>query len=302
MSLKADAGARARETLGWWPANRWLILRRGAQLGFLAVFLTGPLFGVWIAKGTLAQSLTFETLPLSDPFILLQSVAAGHWPEATALTGATIVLAAYLLAGGRAYCAWACPVNPVTDAAAWTRRKLGLRKGWQPRRWTRRAIMAAVLAASALTGTLAWELVNPVTALHRALVFGGGFGLAAAALIFLFDLFVSRHGWCGHLCPVGAFYGLVGEGAVLRVSAGARTACDDCMDCYAVCPEPQVITPALKGDATGHGPLILSGDCLNCGRCIDVCSEHVFRFAHRFDQSLDDGKAPSRAPLYGQGG
>ena len=149
---------------------------------------------------------------------------------------------------------------------------------------------------------LAWELVNPVTALHRALVFGAGFGLAAAALIFLFDLFVSRHGWCGHLCPVGAFYGLVGAGSVLRVSASARAACNDCMDCFAVCPEPQVITPALRGAETGHGPLILSGDCLNCGRCIDVCSEQVFRFTHRFDQSLNGGRAPSRAPLYGQGG
>ena len=302
MSLRSDAGARARDRLGWWPANRWLILRRSAQLGFLGAFLTGPLFGIWITKGTLAQSLTLETLPLSDPFILLQSVFAGHLPGVTALTGAAIVLAAYLLAGGRAYCAWACPVNPVTDAAAWTRRKLGLKKGWQPRRWTRLAIIAAVLAASALTGTLAWELVNPVTALHRGLVFGAGFGLAAAALIFLFDLFVARHGWCGHLCPVGAFYGLVGEGSVLRVSASARAACDDCMDCFAVCPEPQVITPALRGGETGHGPLILSGNCLNCGRCIDVCSEQVFRFTHRFDQSLADGTQPSRAPLYGQGG
>ena len=91
MSLKRDAGARARDRFGWWAANRWLILRRLAQLGFLTVFLTGPFFGVWIAKGTLAQSLTFGVLPLSDPFILLQSVLAGHWPELTALTGAAAV-------------------------------------------------------------------------------------------------------------------------------------------------------------------------------------------------------------------
>jgi len=301
MSLRADAGARARERLGWWAASRWLLLRRGAQLGFLAAFLTGPLFGIWIAKGTLAQSLTLGVLPLSDPFILLQSAVAGHQPGTTALTGAAIVLAVYLLVGGRAYCAWACPVNPITDAAAWIRRKLGLKKGWQPKRWTRRLMLLVVLAASALSGSLAWELVNPVTALHRALVFGAGFGLATAVLIFLFDLFVARHGWCGHLCPVGAFYGLVGEVSLVRVSAPARAACDDCMDCYAVCPEPQVITPALKGTG-GHGPLILSGDCLNCGRCIDVCSEQVFRFTHRFDQSLDGGRVPSRAALQGQGG
>jgi ferredoxin-type protein NapH len=302
MSLRPDAGARARESFGWWYAHRYLAVRRLAQAGFLGLFLSGPLLGVWITKGTLAQSLTLGVLPLSDPFILLQSAVAGHWPASTALIGGAIVLAGYLLVGGRAYGAWVCPVNPVTDAAGWLRRRLGLGKGWQPRRWTRRAFLAAVLAASAASGSLAWELVNPVTALHRALVFGAGFGLAASALIFLFDLFVARNGWCGHLCPVGAFYGLVGEAAALRVSAAARSACDDCMDCYAVCPEPQVITPALKGERTGHGPLILAGDCLNCGRCIDVCSESVFRFTHRFDQSLDDGRAPSRAALQGQGG
>jgi len=32
----------------------------------------------------------------------------------------------------------------------------------------------------------------------------------------------------------------------VRVAAPNRKACDDCMDCFAVCPEPQVIRPALK--------------------------------------------------------
>ena len=35
--------------------------------------------------------------------------------------------------------------------------------------------------------------------------------------------------------------------ALVRISASkAQSACDDCMDCFAVCPEPQVIRPALK--------------------------------------------------------
>ena len=305
MNVAQHPGREAVEKLGWWRAHKWLILRRLAQAGFLAVFLTGPLFGIWIAKGTLAQSLTLDVLPLTDPFILIQSVVAGHWPELTALSGGLIVALVYLVVGGRAYCAWACPVNPVTDAAAWAHRRLGLKKGWQPSRATRYWIMIGVLGASAFTGTLAWELVNPVTALHRALVFGTGFGLAFAALIFLFDLFVARHGWCGHLCPVGAFYGALGEASMVRVAAPARAACDDCMDCFAVCPEPQVIVPALRGDKTGHGPVILSGACLNCGRCIDVCAEEVFRFTHRFDHALAQGEAePASAQpgLLRQGG
>ena len=101
----------------------------------------------------------------------------------------------------------------------------------------------------------------------------------------LFRSFVARRGWCSHLCPVGAFYGLLGSGALVKVSASKRAACDHCMDCYAVCPEPQVISPALEGAKKGISPVVLSSDCTTCGRCIDVCTSDVFRFTHRFDVS-----------------
>lgn len=265
---------------------KWLLARRASQLAVVAVFLTGPLLGLWIAKGTLASSLTLGILPLTDPLMVLQSLLAGHVMTATALVGAGIVLAFYALVGGRAYCAWVCPVNAVTDLAYWLRLRLGLEKGLALRRSTRMWLLGGILVASAATGTIAWEAINPVTVLHRGLVTGGILTLGSAVLVtgavFLFDLGVAARGWCSHLCPVGAFYGLLGRVAVLRVSAVNRAACDDCMDCFAVCPERHVIAPALRGAAKGVGPVILSADCTNCGRCIDVCSKTVFRFTTRF--------------------
>jgi len=275
-------GAEALRVKGWWKATRWLVLRRLSQFGFLALFLAGPWAGWWIVKGNLASSRTLDVLPLTDPYVLLQSLAARHLPELTALIGAAIVLAAYLLVGGRVYCSWVWPLNLVTDAAAWGRRRLKLGPGAPLKRETRLAILAASLIVSALTGVVAWELVNPVTILHRGLLYGMGLGWIVIAAVFLFDLLVARHGWCGHLCPVGAFYGLLGKISPLRVVARRRGACNDCMDCYGVCPEPQVITPALQGAKKSIGPVILSGDCTNCGRCIDVCSKDVFEFGTRF--------------------
>jgi len=70
---------------------------------------------------------------------------------------------------------------------------------------------------------------------------------------------------------------------VIKFTAAKREACNDCMDCYQVCPEPKVIRPALKGAPKGVGPVILSDQCTNCGRCIDVCSKDVFGFATRFN-------------------
>ncbi|MFV0512719.1 MAG: quinol dehydrogenase ferredoxin subunit NapH [Jhaorihella sp.] len=282
VKTRNRAGREAIAKFGLWRAHRFLILRRASQLFFLALFLIGPWLGIWWVKGNLSGSLTLGILPLTDPFIAAQSMLAGHWPELTGLAGALIVAAAYALIGGRVYCSWVCPINPVTDGAHWLHDRLALKKGWQPKPGTRYWVLAMVAAVSVLTGTIAWEFVNPVSMLHRGLIFGMGFAWAFVLAVFVFDLFVSRRGWCGHLCPVGTFYGLLGAKSVLRVSAARRAECDDCMDCFAVCPEMHVITPALRGQA-GETPIILSHDCTNCGRCIDVCAKDVFTFTHRFD-------------------
>lgn len=290
MSAPKKIGADAVMAKGWLGAHKWLLLRRVSQLGILALFLLGPLAGIWVVKGNLAYSLTLNTLPLADPYVLLQSLLAGHVPEKLALIGVAIVIGFYALAGGRAYCAWVCPVNMVTDFAAWLRRLLGIKGGARFSRKTRYWILAMTLVLAAATGTIAWEMLNPVSMLHRGLIFGLGMAWAIILAVFLFDLFVSPDGWCGHLCPVGAFYSLIGKASLVRVSAAKRAQCNDCMDCFAVCPEPQVIKPALKGAAKNVGPVILSDQCTNCGRCIDVCSKNVFEFGLRFNNQTDSGK------------
>jgi ferredoxin-type protein NapH len=275
-------GAEAIERKGWFGAHRFLVLRRLTQLGILGLFLAGPWLGVWIVEGNLASSLTLGVLPLSDPLVLLQVFASGHVPESSALIGALIVLILYLLVGGRVYCSWVCPINIVTDLAEWMRRRLHIKGGANFSDKTRYWLLGAILLVAAVTGSVAWELVNPVSMVYRGLVFGMGLAWGVVAAVFLLDLLIGRRAWCGHLCPVGAFYGLVGQRAVLRVAAVRREACDDCMDCFAVCPEHQVIKPALKGADKGVGPVILSGHCTNCGRCIDVCGRDVFAFSTRY--------------------
>lgn len=272
---------------GWLAAHKWLLLRRLSQALFLGLFLAGPLAGWWIVEGTLASSVTLGVLPLTDPLLALQSLAAGHVPEAAALTGAVLVAVTYALIGGRVFCSWVCPVNPLTDLAHWLRARLGIQGNLPLARSSRLWLLAGVLLAAAVTGRIAWETVNPVTLLHRALVFGtftlGGAAFTATAAVFLLDLLVAR-GWCGRLCPVGAFYGLLGHGALIRVAAPRRADCDDCLDCYRVCPEPHVLAPVLRGRDKGTRPVVLSHDCTNCGRCIDVCAREVFTVGTRFSK------------------
>lgn len=281
-------GAEALATKGWLLTHKWLLLRRLSQFGILALFLLGPLAGIWIVKGNLNASLTLGILPLTDPYVALQSLVAGHVAEAAGLIGIAIVLVLYLLVGGRAYCSWVCPINPVTDAAGWLRERWGIKGGAHISRNTRHWILGMTLLGSALSGMVLWELVNPVSMLHRGLIFGLGAAWTVVVAVFLFDLFVLKRGWCGHLCPVGAAYSLLGRLSLARIAIIQREACNDCMDCFRVCPEPHVIRPALKGDATGATPVIMASDCTNCGRCIDVCSKDVFALGTRFRKPTND--------------
>ena len=283
MLQHADIGKEAIKTKGWLAAHKWLILRRLSQMGVLLLFLLGPLAGVWLIKGNLSSSVLLDVVPMTEPFVFLQVLAAGLVPAVDAVVGVAIVAGFYLLVGGRVFCSWVCPVNLITDAAYWLRERLGLRGGVRFSRNLRFWMLGLVLLLAALTGAMAYEMVNPVSILHRGIIFGMGFAWALVIAIFLFDLLVAKRGWCSHLCPMGGLYSLIGHFSPLRVRADRREACDDCMECFAVCPEPQVIKPALQGAGKGIGPVIVAGECTNCGRCIDVCGKDVFNFGLRFD-------------------
>jgi len=279
------AGREAREKLGWWYANRFLFWRRVSQLSILLMFLSGPYFGVWILKGNYSGSMLFDIIPLSDPLITLESLAGGHLPGILTLSGALIIFVTYALLGSKVFCGWVCPLNVVTDCAAWIRRKLGIRQTAKVPRTLRYAILVMILVGSAVSGLLLWEWVNPVAALGRALIYSFGATTWLVLVVFFFDLFIVEHGWCGHLCPIGATYGVIGAKSLLRIKVIDRARCDNCMDCYNVCPEPQVLRSPLHGK-NNESLLVLSQDCISCGRCIDVCAEKVFTFSHRFNNDI----------------
>ncbi|EOV4649352.1 quinol dehydrogenase ferredoxin subunit NapH [Vibrio parahaemolyticus] len=276
-NLAQNAGKEAIEKLGWWRAHRFLVLRRLCQLTIIALFMAGPTLGV--LTGNLSSSMLLDTVPLSDPLIVLQALATGHIPELNALLGVVIVVVFYAILAPRAFCAWVCPLNIVTDLAAWLRRKFNIKASyrWSPaiRYW----LIPVLMLGSALTGAILWTWLDPVAALHRGLVFGMGAGWVLIALVFVLDLLLVEHGWCGHLCPLGATYGVIGRKSLLRVTAVRREDCTKCMDCFYVCPEPEVLRQPLKeGDRR-----VMDQNCISCGRCLDVCPEHVFEFKNRLN-------------------
>lgn len=252
---------------------RFLAFRRIIQIGLLCLYFLGNYAGIKILQGNLSSSLLFETIPLSDPFAILQLFFSGALLGVNALIGGLIILAFYALLAGRAFCSYVCPMNLITDLANYLRRVL--RINYAPFYLSKKIRYFALVLAlilSSLFGMAAFEAISPIAMIHRGIVFGVGFGAFAVLLVFLLDLFIVPHGFCGHLCPLGAFYSIVSKFAFLKVKYDLDS-CTHCMECKKICPEKQVL--GLIGKESGK---VISGECTRCGRCIEVCGDNALKF------------------------
>jgi len=261
---------------------RYLWLRRLTQLSTLLLFF-GSAHWAWnfnelpIISGNLSSSVFLGFIPMADPFAVLQILASRHSLINDVFIGALIVLAFYFIVGGRVWCSWVCPINMISDLASKLRKKLNIKNALQLSRKFRYTMMVLALLLSAITGVAAFEWISPISIFHREVIFGIGSGWAILLGIFIFDAFVLKDGWCGYICPLGAFYSLVGKFSILRISFNTPT-CTHCVECTKVCPEPQVLDLKLASDK-GY---ISAGECTNCGRCITVCPEDTLHFDLKF--------------------
>ena len=258
---------------------RFMLMRRSSQAAVISLFAAGNTLGSQVMRGNLSSSKILDTVPLTDPFAVLQISAAGRIVSAEALLGAFIAVVFFGLVAGRAFCSWVCPMNIVTDLANWLRAKIRLDAGGTAAgvgRTARYWIMFISLVVSAVTGVAAFEWISPVSALHRGVIFGMGAGWTAVLAVFLFDLVLVKHGFCGHLCPLGVIYSVISRYSLIRVRH-SREKCTLCMKCLEICPERQVLPMVGKESA-----LVTSGECSNCARCIEVCDDKAMRLGVRF--------------------
>ncbi len=254
---------------------KYLLLRRVTQIGLLVLYFGANAWGWKMLSGTISSSSVLGMVPLSDPFAVLQMLSAGAVLSFDVLLGAVLIALFYGIIGGRAFCSWICPVNMVTDAANWLRRKLYIdkieRKIWVTRNLRYYMIVLALLV-SFVSGLAAFEIISPITILNRGVIFGFGAGAGLLVAIFLFDLFVLKNGWCGHVCPLGGVHALIGKYGLLEVEHNHDN-CTLCMKCKDVCPEVQVLNMIGK-----RSEGVVKPECTNCGRCIDVCDDDALGF------------------------
>ena len=260
--------------------NKYLILRRITQFTILLLYFGANAYEWKILVGNLSFSKLFNTIPLTDPYAFLQMLFAGAVISSNLIIGVIIITLFYGIIGGRAYCSWVCPVNLVTDLAAWVRRKThhekdNLINAIKIKKF-RYAFMIILLIFSFIIGAAAFEFISPIGIFTRGVAFGIGFGWAWLLAIFILDAFVLKNGWCGHICPVGAMYSLIGSKSLIKVFH-IKDNCTNCGNCLEICPENQVLAPVINK----KNSFINGIECTNCGRCIEVCESNALKFSLR---------------------
>ena len=247
-------------------------------------FTNDPVRDLDAIKGT-TWSGTFWGLKLSDPLAVVAQSAASlsvYWPFfLTALI--PIILT---LIFGRFFCGWICPATLLyelnSNLAVWLHR-LGFKLG--NRTFDRRfkyLVLFTGLVLSSISGVVLIAGMYPPAIIGRELFYGialSGFGVGMVFFVgtLLFDLLVSRRGFCRYLCPGGALYSLLGRFRIFRIRRIVES-CNDCAKCNAVCE-------------FGLDPLRdhFGQECNNCTACIAVCPTDAMTFTIQLTDYPEQG-------------
>jgi len=183
----------------------------------------------------------------------------------------TIVLA---LIFRRSFCGMLCPFGALQEFSAMLgvkifRKKLVIPSAIdKPARYLKYGILLITVGMAWLYGTLWMSPYDPYVAYSHlsaaaeyltdepvAMI---GFILLAITIIgsIMYDRF-----FCKYLCPMGAFYGIIGKISPSRVERNDDI-CIHCQVCNKVCPVNIEVEKEVK---------INSAECINCNECVIAC-------------------------------
>jgi ferredoxin-type protein NapH len=231
------------------------------------------LAGLTFFQGTLSAADIYR-VPFADPLAALQVLLASGIAVPAFIGSATAVTLLYYLLGGRTFCSWVCPVYLLTEFGDKIREKL------QTGRMIfsmhlKQGLLLLTFIATAVTGLPLFETISPIGIAARVAAFGLWSGLLLLAGIVVVEIMFARRIWCRSLCPLGAYYAIIGRYSPLKVSF-TQDCCTNCGECTHVCPVEEVLEPSLQNGAK----IICSGECTGCGLCIDVCAPKALKVSY----------------------
>ncbi|WP_010245042.1 4Fe-4S binding protein [Acetivibrio cellulolyticus] len=177
----------------------------------------------------------------------------------------------------RSFCGLLCPFGALQEVFARIGQKIFKRrfvispKIDRPLRYLKYLILLLTVGMAWYLGSLWMSAYDPYSAYaHLSAVADTieedpaaivGFILLAITLIasLLYDRF-----FCKYLCPVGAFYGIIGKISPTKVERN-NNVCIHCKACNKACPMNIDVEKAAK---------VTSAECINCNECVLACPKN----------------------------
>ncbi len=230
-------------------------------------------------------SANFFGYKISDPLAVLAQMASGltiYWPFFIS----ALIPVVLTIIFGRFFCGWICPATflyELNSGLSLLLQRFGIKTG--RKRFDRRlkyGVLAVGIGISTISGSVLISMIYPPAIIGREIYFGialGGFGagLVFFVLTLLFDLLVSRRGFCRYICPGGALYSLLGRFRLFRIKRIVEN-CNDCAKCNAVC---EFGLDPLRDD--------FGQECNNCTACIAVCPTDALTFNLKINDDKNQG-------------
>jgi polyferredoxin len=265
--------------------------RRSRTLKRLRIVSQGLFFGLFVYVFT--RSLD-PFHPAENPFLrfdFLIFLTHLRFQLRLVLPMAGIIL--LTLAVGRYFCGWVCPLGTLIDLADLFLspvRKRNPFTGWRkafgrifaasPPSWF---ILGASLAAMFFTLPVL-QFFHPNVWIVRIFSLSAP-GIAFGCLLLLFAIFARRF-WCAYLCPLGAFYGLLGKLSLFRLGIAECSRCGRCRSC------PMDAADYEKKQIVDH-------QCILCFDFEEHCPAEGFRFGLRRRPAQPAKKISKVAPVSG---
>ncbi len=277
----------------WQKVRWWTWAHRLMAAGFLAVLIAGHHGMMTWFKGSITAATWFDLIRFVDPLTAAETAFASRQVTVPLLAGAATTMLMGLLLG-RVFCGWLCPLGLLLEInesfRQFLRRHLK-RHGVRP--FERRLptsikywVLAVCLGVSLITATPFFTSVSPINLMVLGAASSPLLLLAVVIPLAILEFFLPR-AFCRSLCPVGAFYSLLGRWSPFRVWV-VGTERPRCQRCTMQCPMGIDVMDShvLAGHKSVDDP-----ECTRCGTCTDVCLGETLQLRFGRPREAKDNKS-----------